>query len=148
MKKQFLSHKGRERKVLPDWLAGESDRLLKICLARATANPKDMPKDSSKEEIAEMRIMEPKDRLGYAKLLVELAHSETAYWAKNSDPKKVKDATAEAHEKQLERLAEEGDRTAILALLKAKMPEKYGEKSDDDLGDDNDVIDWTPMVRQ
>lgn len=79
-------------------------------------------------------------------------------WGMGAPPKKPRtvvpaSATVEQLEELLTEEAFEGDRAAVLALLAAKDPARYGkqtrkgegEEAGD--GDDTDVPGWTPMVQ-
>ena len=99
------------------------------------------------------------------KLMLRSADDETARWAieyltkwgAGAPPKKPRTtvpatATVEQLEELLTEEAFEGDRAAVLALLAAKDPARYGrqtrkgEGEEGGEGDDTDVPGWTPHV--
>jgi hypothetical protein len=76
-------------------------------------------------------------------------------WGAGAPPKKPRldvpeSATVEDLEALLTEEAFEGDRPAILALLAAKDPARYGKQGDNAPTDNDssvDVVDWAPAVR-
>jgi hypothetical protein len=76
-------------------------------------------------------------------------------WGVGAPPKKPRvtvpeSATVEDLEALLTEEAFEGDRPAILALLAAKDPARYGKQGDNAPPENDssvDVVDWAPAVR-
>lgn len=76
-------------------------------------------------------------------------------WGAGAPPKKPRltvptSATVEELEELLTEEAFEGDRAAVLALLAAKDPARYGKQGDNAPPENDnavDVVDWAPAVR-
>lgn len=97
------------------------------------------------------------------KKIIEMGDDEAALaaigfvtkWGMGSPPKKARgvvptSATVEELEELLTEEAFEGDRAAVLALLAAKDPARYGKQGDNAPPENDnavDVVDWAPAVR-
>ncbi len=127
----------------------------------ARRNPGGRPK-AARELTAFAQELGP-DIRERVKLMLLSHNDETAMWAieyltkwgAGAPPKKPRgDVAASTSVEDLELLlaeeAHEGDRAAILALLAAKDPARYGKQGDNAPPENDssvDVVDWAPAVR-
>lgn len=127
----------------------------------ARRNPGGRPQ-AARDLVTFAQEMAPDVRARLKKMLAsdndEVAQYAIEYltkWGAGAPPKKPRttvptSATVEELEELLTEEAFEGDRAAVLALLAAKDPARYGKQGDNTPPEhDNtvDIVDWAPAVR-
>lgn len=143
---------GRVR--LPRWLRGSVDELLRVHLAVGVARPEAAcaPGEDVDERILGLVADASADlRARCRESLLALALAPHAQWqpeASGEPTAPPKAPTVADLEARLAQLADDGDRAAILAMLAALDPARYGPpgRTVADSPDTVDIVDWTPAV--
>lgn len=148
------SAKQAGRLRLPRWLRGSVDELLRVHLAVGVARPEAAcaPGEDVDERILGLVAEASPDlRARCRESLLSLALAPHAQWqpeASGEPTTPPKAPTVAELEHRLGQLADDGDRGAILAMLAALDPARYGPpgRVAVDAPDTVDVVDWTPAI--
>ncbi len=137
-----------QRLCLPVWLRDGAHRLLALEYAVAVGDPSLVPTDVLKLVVVEADSVA---RQRARHFLLGHALAPHARW--ETKGKETPELTVPELETLLTGLATEGDKAAILALLAAKDPARYGPPAraqhlDPGDGADTDVPEWTPRVKR
>jgi hypothetical protein len=151
-KPQSGKQAGRYR--LPHWLKGSVDELLRVHLAIGVARPEaavDPGADADDRVIGLVSDATPELRARCREYLLGHALAPHAQWqpeASGEPTATPKPPTVADLEARLAQLADDGDRAAILAMLAALDPARYGPpgRTVADSPDTVDVVDWVPAV--
>jgi hypothetical protein len=149
-----VSGKQAGRLLLPHWLREASAEILRIEYAVGVARPEAAcapGEDADDRVIALVADASPELRQKCRAFVLGHTLAPHAKWA----PEPTEDVTeakagptVEELENHLRELAESGDRAAILAMLAALDPARYGPpgRTVADAPDTVDVVDWVPAV--
>ena len=149
-----VSGKQAGRLLLPHWLREASAEILRIEYAVGVARPEAAcapGEDVDDRIIGLVADASPELRQKCRAFVLGHTLAPHAKWA----PEQAEDATGhkagptvEELEGHLRELAESGDRAAILAMLAALDPARYGPpgRTAVDAPDTVDVVDWTPAI--
>ena len=148
------SAKQAGRLRLPRWLRGSVDELLRVHLAVGVARPEAAcaPGEDVDERILGLVAEASPDlRARCRESLLSLALAPHAQWQPEPSGEPTtppKAPTVAELEHRLAQLADDGDRAAILAMLAALDPQRYGPpgRVAVDAADTVDVVDWTPAI--
>jgi hypothetical protein len=143
---------GRYR--LPAWLRGSVDELLRVHLAIGVARPEaavEHGHDVDDRVLGLIAEATPELRARCREYLLGHALAPHAQWQPDPSGEPTtppKAPTVAELEQRLGQLADDGDRAAILAMLAALDPARYGPpgRVAVDAADTVDVVDWTPAV--
>jgi hypothetical protein len=122
-----------DRLRLSRWLRTATDHILRVQYAKAVGNPDVVPDLTEAERLAIVEA-DSKDRNAAAKMVLDITLAAHARWepptpgddtprALGSDWRRP---SIEELEERLAALADDGDRAAILAMLAALDPARYG----------------------
>lgn len=142
------------RLLLPHWLRDATVEILRLEYAVGVARPEAAcapGEDADDRVIALVSEASPELRQKCRAFLLGYTLAPHAKWAPEptEEPIEAKPGpTVEELEAHLRELAESGDRAAILAMLAALDPARYGPpgRTVADSPDTVDVVDWTPAV--
>jgi hypothetical protein len=143
---------GRYR--LPSWLRGSVDELLRVHLAIGVARPEaavEHGHDVDDRVLGLISEATPELRARCREYLLGHALAPHAQWQPEASGEPTvppKAPTVAELEHRLAQLADDGDRAAILAMLAALDPARYGPpgRTVADSPDTVDVVDWTPAI--
>jgi hypothetical protein len=149
------SGRASDRLPLSRWLRTATDHILRVQYAKAVGNPDVVPDLTDAERLSVVEA-DSKDRNAAAKMILDIALAPHARW----EPEHRDNGTMvamganwrrpsiEELEERLAALADDGDRAAILAMLAALDPARYGPpgRTVADAPDTVDVVDWVPAV--
>ena len=132
-----------------------SDHILRVQYAKAVGNP-DVVSDLTDSERMTVVEADGNQRNAAAKMIIELTMAPHARWAPDAAPTSSgvmgsgwHRPSVEDLEERLAAIAEDGDRSAILAMLAALDPARYGPPGRVITTDDStvDTVDFTPKVK-
>lgn len=151
--KPRLSGKQAGRLPLPHWLRSGAYDCLRIEYAIGVGRPEAAvaPGDDVPDNVASL-VMEaqPELRAACRRFLLGHALAPHAKWAAEPEPEAEEAPVTVADlERQLRELADAGDRSAIVTLLAALDPARYGPPGRASTGDASsvDVVDFTPVIK-
>ena len=139
---------------LPHWLRGATDEMMRVHFAIGVARPEVAVDDGHDVDDRVMGLVSeasPELRARCREYLLGHALAPHAAWeaAPSGEPTTPPKAPTVADlEARLAQLADDGDRAAILAMLAALDPARYGPpgRVAVDAADTVDVVDWTPAI--
>jgi hypothetical protein len=149
------SGRASDRLPLSRWLRTATDHILRVQYAKAVGNPDVVP-DLTDAERMTVLDADSKDRNAAAKMILDLTTAPHARW----EPERKGDDTPRALgsdwrrpsieelEERLAALADDGDRSAILAMLAALDPARYGPPGKTLPPGDHtvDTVDFSPAI--
>lgn len=152
--KPRLSGKQAGRLPLPHWLRSGAYDCLRIEYAIGVGRPEAAvaPGDDVPDNVASL-VMEaqPELRAACRRFLLGHALAPHAKWAPEPEPveEDLPPVTVAELERQLKELADAGDRSAIVTLLAALDPARYGPpgRMTTAASDSVDGVDFTPVIK-
>lgn len=152
-KRSRPSGKQSGRLLLPSWLRDATIEILRLEYAVGVARPEaavGAGEDVDDRVAALVAEASPELRQKCRAFILGYTLAPHAKWAPEpiDDATDAKGPTVEELETYLRELAESGDRAAILAMLAALDPARYGPpgRVAVDAADTVDVVDWTPAI--
>lgn len=151
--KPRISGKQAGRLPLPHWLRSGAYDCLRIEYAIGVGRPEVAvaPGDDVPDNVASL-VMEAQPELRAACRRFLLGHALAPHAKWGAEPElEAEEApvTVADLERQLRQLADAGDRSAIVTLLAALDPARYGPPGRASIGDASsvDVVDFTPIIK-
>lgn len=144
-----------DRLRLSRWLRSATDHILRVQYAKAVGNPDVVPDLTESERLSVVEA-DGKDRNAAAKMILDITLAAHARWEAPTPGDDVPRAlgsdwrrpSIEELEERLAALADDGDRSAILAMLAALDPARYGKAAGSAPTDGaTDVVDWAPKTK-
>ena len=149
------SGRASDRLPLSRWLRTATDHILRVQYAKAVGNPDVVPDLTEAERLSVVEA-DSKDRNAAAKMILDITLAPHARWEvehrDDGTPKPMgsdwRRPSIEELEERLAALADDGDRAAILAMLAALDPARYGPpgKVAPPADSSVDVVDFTPAI--
>jgi hypothetical protein len=134
-----------------------SDHILRVQYAKAVGNP-DVVSDLTDAERMTVVEADGNQRNAAAKMIIELTMAPHARWEPEARGTTATGAmgggwsrpSVEDLEERLAAIAEDGDRSAILAMLAALDPARYGPPGRVVIDAPNtvDTVDFTPVIKK
>ena len=147
------SGKQAGRLMLPHWLRDGAHDCLRIEYAIGVGRPEAaVPRGHDVPDNVAALVAEavPELRAACRRFLLGHALAPHARWeAETADDAEAPTVTVAELERQLRELADAGDRSAIVTLLAALDPARYGPPGRASIGDASsvDVVDFTPIIK-
>lgn len=150
------SGRASDRLPLQRWMRDASDHILRVQYAKAVGNP-DVVSDLTDSERMTVVEADGNQRNAAAKMIIELTMAPHARWEPEARGTTSTGAmggswsrpSVEDLEVRLAAIAEDGDRSAILAMLAALDPARYGPpgRMTTAAADSVDGVDFTPVIK-
>jgi len=149
------SGRASDRLPLKRWMRDASDHILRVQYGKAVGNP-DVVGDLTESERMTIVDADGNQRNAAAKMIIELTMAPHARWEPEARGTTSTGAmggswsrpSVEDLEERLAAIAEDGDRSAILAMLAALDPARYGPpgRMTTAAADSVDGVDFTPVI--